>query len=69
MLRAYESQLQSKKEKKAKAEVEEAAFRVKLLEKFAEDDRIELLNERKKRMKVVQHKREVERLVEEKRKV
>ncbi len=69
MLRAYNQAQDAKKEKKEKDEKEEAAFRAKLLEKFAEDDRIELLNEQKKRMKVVQHKREVERLVEEKRRM
>ena len=45
-------------------EAEEAVFRAQLMKKFAEDDRIELLNDQKKRMKCQEHKREVERLIE-----
>ncbi|CAD7924840.1 unnamed protein product [Amoebophrya sp. A25] len=67
MLKAYNDQLALKEAKRQREEAEEAAFRVKLLEKFAEDDRIELLNEQKKRMKVQAHKREVERLIQERR--
>merc|ERR1719335_549534 len=69
MLRAYEYQKELKAEKEAARAVEEAEFRKKLLAKFAEDDRIELLNEQKKRQKMIIHKREVERLIEEKRKI
>merc|ERR1712216_534983 len=45
---------------------EENRFREQLMAKFAEDDRIEQLNEHKRRMKIQTHKREVERLVKEK---
>merc|ERR1712192_18884 len=51
----------------AKAEAEEAVFREKLMAKFAEDDRIEALNDQKRRMKVQVHKREVERLIQARR--
>jgi hypothetical protein len=47
-----------------KADAEEAVFRTQLMAKFAEDDRIEQLNEQKRRMKVQVHRREVERLIE-----
>ena len=38
-----------------------------MLEKFAEDDRIEQMNAQKRRMKQLEHKRAVERLIEERR--
>ena len=38
-----------------------------MLEKFAEDDRIEQMNAQRRRMKVQEHKRDVERLIDEKR--
>ncbi|CAD7928972.1 unnamed protein product [Amoebophrya sp. A120] len=67
MLKAYEDQLRLKEERRVREEREEAVFREKLLHKFAEDDRIEQLNAQKKRMKVQEHKREVERLLQERR--
>merc|ERR1712151_529179 len=42
-------------------------IREQLLDKFAEDDRIEQMNEQKRRMKVQEHKREAERLMQVKR--
>lgn len=39
----------------------------RMLAKFAEDDRLEQLNAQKRRLKQEQHKREVERLIAEKR--
>jgi len=38
-----------------------------MLEKFAEDDRIEQMNAQKRRMRQLEHKRAVERLIEERR--
>ena len=38
-----------------------------MLEKFAEDDRIEQMNAQKRRMKQLEHKRAVEKLIEERR--
>merc|ERR1719263_228331 len=35
-----------------------------MLEKFAEDDRIDQLNAQKRRMKQLEHRREIERLLE-----
>mmetsp|Transcript_41552 Transcript_41552/g.130965 ORF Transcript_41552/g.130965 Transcript_41552/m.130965 type:complete len:143 (+) Transcript_41552:352-780(+) len=38
-----------------------------MLAKFAEDERIEQMNAQRRRMKMLEHKREVERLIEERR--
>lgn len=46
---------------------EEEAFRQMMLAKFAEDDRIEQMNAQKRRMKQQEHKRAVEKLIEERR--
>ena len=37
----------------------EKDFRKKMLDKFAEDDKIELMNAQKKRMKELEHRKEV----------
>ena len=39
------------------------------MKKFAEDDRIEQMNHQKRRMKQIEHKRAVDALVEERRKI
>merc|ERR1719421_2639964 len=66
MMRAYESQMKLKEEKKLMDREEEERFRAQLMAKFAEDDRIEQLNDQKRRMKIQKHKRECERLLKEK---
>lgn len=38
-----------------------------MMEKFAEDDRIEQMNAQKRRMRQLEHKRAVEQLIEERR--
>lgn len=38
-----------------------------MIAKFAEDDRIEQMNAQKRRMKQLEHRRAVERLIEERR--
>lgn len=38
-----------------------------MLRKFAEDDRLEQMNAQKRRMKQLEHKRAVERLIDERR--
>ena len=56
------------KERKRLAElVEEEEYRRQLMAKFAEDDRIELMNAQKRRMKQLEHRRAVEKLIEERR--
>lgn len=64
MKNAYMFQMRMKEEKLRKGQEEEAQIRQRLLEKFAEDDRIEQMNEHKRRMRVEQHKREAQRLME-----
>lgn len=49
------------------AKEEEEAFRKAMLAKLAEDDRIELMNAHKQRMKQLEHRRAVEKLIEERR--
>ena len=44
----------------------EEEFKKKLMEKFAEDERLEQMNQQKRRMKEQEHKREIERLWAEK---
>lgn len=38
-----------------------------MMAKFAEDDRLEQMNAQKRRMKQLDHRREVERIIEERR--
>merc|ERR1711920_238870 len=64
MKNAYVFQMKMKEDKAAAARVEEEKIRVQLLKKFAEDDRIEQMNEQKRRLKVEAHKREAQRLIE-----
>jgi len=63
MKNAYVYQMKLKEEKLLKQREEEEVIREQLMKKFAEDDRIEQMNEHKRRMKVEAHKREAERLV------
>lgn len=44
----------------------EDEFKAQMLKKFAEDDRIEQMNAQRWRMKELEHKKEVERLWQEK---
>lgn len=64
MKRAYVQQMEMQERKKETAVAEEAKLREMLMKKFAEDDRIEQMNEHRRRMKVEAHKREANRLVE-----
>merc|ERR1711988_1710553 len=49
----------------AKEKAEDDAFRAAMLEKFAQEDRLEQMSAQRRRMKQEEHKREVERLMEE----
>ena len=51
----------------AHEQAEEDEFRRRTLERFAEEDRLEQMNAQKRRLKVAEHVREVNRLVAEKR--
>ena len=44
----------------------EDEFKHKLMQKFAEDERLEQMNAQKRRMRELEHKREIERLWQEK---
>ena len=44
----------------------EEEFKRKLMEKFAEDDRLEQMTAQRRRMRELEHKREIERLWQEK---
>jgi len=44
----------------------EDEFKRKMAEKFAEDERLEQMNAQRRRMKELEHKREIERLWQEK---
>ena len=56
------------KEFKKQAErEEEEAYRQQMMAKFAEDDRIELLNAERRRRKQIEHRHAVEALIQERR--
>ena len=56
-------QLQQKQERLAAEQAEEDSMREQMMAKFACDDRIELMNAQKRRMKQLQHKREGQNLI------
>ena len=58
----YQRQLKAIKREEEKAE--EDRFRRSMLDKFAEDDRLDQLNEQKRRRKQMEHRKEIERLLE-----
>ena len=58
----YQRQLKAIKREEEKAE--EDVFKRAMMEKFAEDDRLDQMNEHKRRMKQLEHRREIERLLE-----
>ncbi|KAH1184161.1 meiosis-specific nuclear structural protein 1 [Mauremys mutica] len=64
----YEAQVAFKKIVLQALQEEEEAFRQKMLAKFAEDDRIEQMNAQKRRMKQLEHRKAVEKLIEERHK-
>lgn len=66
--RAYDDQVAMKRMLLLAKREEEEAFRQSMLAKFAEDDRIEQMNAQKRRMKQLEHRKEVARLIEERRK-
>ena len=44
----------------------EEEFKIKMAQKFAEDERLEQMNAHKRRMRELQHKRDIEQLWQEK---
>ena len=61
----YQRQLKSIRREKEKKEEDE--FRLAMMKKFEEDDRLDELNARKRREKQMEHRREIERLLEKRR--
>lgn len=55
-----------KAERAAEEKRLEEDFKQKLLQKFAEDERLEQMNAQKRRMRELEHRREIERLWQEK---
>jgi len=64
---AYVMQMEAKEAKMQREKEEEDKLRQHILDKYAEDDRIDQMNDQKRRMRVQEHKREAERLVQMKR--
>ncbi|KAI8799676.1 tumor suppressor, Mitostatin-domain-containing protein [Cladochytrium replicatum] len=67
MIAAYRSQIAEKRNRALQAREDEEKFRHKMMQKFAEDEKIEQLNAQKRRMKQIEHKRAVDALIEERR--
>merc|ERR1711959_640155 len=67
MMEAYNQAQAVKAERLAREAVEDEEFRQAMLAKFAEEDRLEQLSAQRRRMKQLEHKREVERLLQERR--
>lgn len=63
---AKDYQLKLKAERLAEEKRMEDEFKRKMAEKFAEDERLEQMNAQKRRMRELEHKREIERLWQEK---
>lgn len=64
MQQAYQDAITVKEMRRQAEKEEEEAFRNMMMDKFAEDDRIEQMNAQKRRMKQLEHRREVEKLIE-----
>ena len=61
----YQRQLKTIRREEEKAE--EEVFRQAMLDKFAEDDRLDQMNAQRRRMKQLEHRREIEALLEKRR--
>eukprot|EP01135_Chromosphaera_perkinsii_P009583 Nk52_evm33s1810 gene=Nk52_evmTU33s1810 len=67
LLDAHNHQMRLKDEKEKMEKEQENAFREMMMQKFAEDDRLEQMNAQKRRMKQLEHKRAVEELLADRR--
>lgn len=67
MMEAYNEAQRVKAERLQREAAEDEEFRQAMLAKFAEEDRLEQLSAQRRRMKQLEHKREVERLLDERR--
>lgn len=59
---AKDYQIKLKAERLAEEKAMEEEFKIKMAEKFAEDERLEQMNQQKRRMRELAHKKEIERL-------
>lgn len=64
MKKAYAMQMEQQEKKRQEAQAEEDKIRDLLMQKFAEDERIEQMNQQKRRMRIEAHKREASRLMD-----
>jgi len=62
LMEAKEFQMRLKAERAAEEQRMEDEFKQKLMHKFGEDERLEQMNAQKRRMRELEHKREIERL-------
>lgn len=67
MERAYQEAVAFKEMRRQAEKEEEDHFRQAMMDKFAEDDRIDQMNAQRRRRKQLEHKREVEKLIEDRR--
>ena len=63
---AKDYQLQLKAVRLEEERKMEEEFKIKMAQKFAEDERLEQMNAQKRRMRELQHKRDIEKLWSEK---
>lgn len=66
MQKSHRDQMAFKNMRRKAEKDEEEAYRKMMLAKFAEDDRIEQMNAQKRRKKQLEHKRAVEKMIEDK---
>jgi len=64
MKQAYVMQMNMKIQKKEEEKAEEDKMRDMLLSKFAEDERLGQMNDQKRRIRIQEHKREAQRLID-----
>merc|ERR1719440_1021667 len=64
MKRAYKTQKAEQERKRDEMRAEDDRLRDILLKKFAEDERVEQMNDQKRRLRVEAHKREAQRLID-----
>merc|ERR1712062_667848 len=63
--RNHQIQMEHLKDRREAELAEIEAYRRQMMEKLAEDDRIEQMNSQKRRMKQLEHRRAVEKLLED----
>lgn len=69
MKRANEEQKRLKELREQQYQAEEEEYRRQLMAKFAEEDRIEQMNAQKRRMRLLEHQRAVQGMIEDKRRM